>query len=208
MGVLTDFLKLFKSTEDEYYDVETQQNENWDKVETFAKKTDGEITGIVGEEVEVVTGSDDAVVVGKVYLNQIVGDSGEGKLYLIQSGDKFGAATKKQVDLKNLSEQIESLFKESSHDFLGGTAYKKGNRVDLYFDSSTHYAGFENGHIVDTLPEEFRPAMHTSLNLTHGYSDGYNCGVFVETNGQIKLITHTPLLTHPMYGSVSYYTNN
>ncbi len=48
MGVLTDFLKLFKSTEDEYYDVETQQNENWDKVETFAKKTDREIGDLTG----------------------------------------------------------------------------------------------------------------------------------------------------------------
>ncbi len=43
MGLSTSFLKLLKPAENDYYNSQTEQAENWQKVDDWAKKTKDEI---------------------------------------------------------------------------------------------------------------------------------------------------------------------
>ncbi len=46
MGVSTTFLKLLKPSENDYYNEQTEQAENWDKVDKFAKDTSDELESL------------------------------------------------------------------------------------------------------------------------------------------------------------------
>lgn len=44
MGVLTKVLKLLKPSENDYYNQQTEQTENWDKIDKFAEESTKSLT--------------------------------------------------------------------------------------------------------------------------------------------------------------------